>query len=76
MTRVAVGAAVSLMAALALQGCAMQPSGQTEAGWTTLVDGAKGLEHLDRIEKESPIAEKASNPVEGHLFQNAVKKNY
>jgi hypothetical protein len=29
--------------------CAMQPSGQTDAGWITLLDGAKGLENWNRI---------------------------
>ncbi len=30
-------------------GCAMQPSGQADAGWITLVDGASGLENWNRI---------------------------
>ena len=40
-------AAATALAAMALGGCAM-PVG-TGAGWTTLVDGTKGLEKFDRL---------------------------
>ena len=30
-------------------GCASQPSGQADAGWITLIDGASGLENWNRV---------------------------
>lgn len=49
MRRPVVGGALFLVAGFVVQGCALQPSGQTEAGWTTLVDGAKGLDGFTQI---------------------------
>jgi hypothetical protein len=34
---------------LTVLGCASQPSGQADAGWITLVDGATGLDNWNRI---------------------------
>lgn len=49
MRRLPVGGALFLVAAFVMQGCAMQPSAQTEAGWTTLVDGANGLDGFTQV---------------------------
>jgi hypothetical protein len=38
-----------LVVGLAVQGCASAPSRQSDAGWTTLIDGTKGLENWNRI---------------------------
>ena len=35
--------------ALTVFGCASQPSGQAEAGWITLIDGASGLDNWTRV---------------------------
>ncbi len=35
--------------ALALSSCASAPSGQGDAGWVTLIDGATGLENWNRV---------------------------
>lgn len=35
--------------ALTVYGCASQPSGQADAGWITLIDGASGLDNWTRV---------------------------
>jgi len=35
--------------ALTVFGCASQPSGQADAGWITLIDGASGLDNWTRV---------------------------
>ena len=38
-----------LVVVLTLFGCASQPSGQADAGWITLIDGATGLDNWTRV---------------------------
>ncbi|HEY3117183.1 MAG TPA: DUF1080 domain-containing protein, partial [Chloroflexota bacterium] len=38
-----------LVIALTASGCASMSSGQSEAGWTTLIDGATGLDNWNRV---------------------------
>ena len=38
-----------LVIVFTVSSCAMQPSGQSDAGWITLLDGAKGLENWNRV---------------------------
>jgi len=38
-----------LVIGLTVFGCATQPSGQADAGWITLIDGAKGLDNWNRL---------------------------
>ena len=38
-----------LVVGLTVQGCAYMPFGQSDAGWTTLIDGATGLANWNRV---------------------------
>src|SRR5512132_3476860 len=38
-----------LVIGLTVLGCAYMPSGQSDAGWTTLIDGATGLDNWNRV---------------------------
>src|SRR5437879_7889007 len=38
-----------LVIGLTVQGCAYMPFGQSDAGWTTLIDGATGLDNWNRV---------------------------
>jgi Domain of Unknown Function (DUF1080) len=38
-----------LVIGLTVLGCAQMRSGQSDAGWTTLIDGTKGLENWNRV---------------------------
>jgi hypothetical protein len=38
-----------LVVVCAVSSCATQPSGQSDAGWITLLDGAKGLDNWNRV---------------------------
>jgi hypothetical protein len=38
-----------LVVVFAVSSCATQPSGQSDAGWVTLIDGAKGLDNWNRV---------------------------
>jgi Domain of Unknown Function (DUF1080) len=49
MNRLSVIAMGLLVAGLTVLGCAYMSFGQSDAGWTTLIDGAKGLDNWDRV---------------------------
>jgi hypothetical protein len=38
-----------LVIVFTVSSCAMPPSGQSDAGWVTLIDGTKGLENWNRV---------------------------
>ena len=38
-----------LVIGLTVLGCAYMPFGQSDAGWTTLIDGATGLDNWNRV---------------------------
>ena len=69
---------LAIAAALLLAACSSMPSWMPGSGWTTLIDGDKGLENFDRIgdanwraEGGAIVADKAANG--GHLV---TKKSY
>jgi hypothetical protein len=69
---------LAIAAALLLAACESMPSWMPGGGWTTLIDGEKGLENFDRIgdanwraEGGAIVADKAANG--GHLV---TKKSY
>jgi hypothetical protein len=49
MKRLALISIGMLAIAFAVSSCATQPSRQSDAGWITLLDGAKGLENWNRV---------------------------
>jgi hypothetical protein len=72
---------LALSAALLLAACSSMPSWMPGSGWTTLIDGDKGLENFDRVgdanwraEGGAIVADKAATG--GHLVTKKPYKDF
>jgi hypothetical protein len=72
--------AAGLLVAFSLFGCSYMPWGESDAGWTTLIDGSAGLENFNpvgdanwRAESGAIVADKGKG---GHLVSKNSYKDF